>query len=106
MKIIIIQTTTNDIKVAQTISDQMVKYNISPCVQIIPNILSSYINDILIQNDNEILIMIKTIPRLELDCKNIIVKYHNYKIPEIIKIKADILNEEYKDWFLSNLKKK
>ena len=42
MKIKIIQTTTDSIKTAESISEILVKNNLSPCVQIIPNIKSVY----------------------------------------------------------------
>ena len=104
MKISIIKTTTNKKEISKTIANELVEKQLSPCVQIISNVKSTYIYENKIHTDSELLIMIKTINKYEIDCKNIIMKYHNYIVPEIIITKADILNDEYKEWFSQNLK--
>ena len=48
------------------------------------------------------MLFIKTIPDNLEDCKKIILKYHNYDVPEIIVTNGEILNDEYWDWFIDN----
>ena len=38
-------------------------------------------------------------------CMEIIIKHHNYDIPEVIEVDATILNRNYYNWFIDNLKK-
>ena len=80
MKIKIIQTTTDSIKTAELISELLVNNNSSPCVQIISNVKSVYCWKNKFEKSNEILLLIKTIPEKIQQCKDIILKHHNYDI--------------------------
>ena len=100
MKIKIIQTTTDSIKIAKSISEILVKNNISPCVQIILNINSVYQWKDRVENSSEILLLIKTIPENVQKCKDIILKHHHYDTPELIVIDGYILEDDYQTWFI------
>ena len=102
MKIKIIQTTTDSIKIAESISKVLVNNNASPCVQIISNVKSVYRWKNKLEQSSEILLLIKTIPENVQKCKNIILKHHNYDTPEIIVTDGEILLDEYSDWFREN----
>ena len=102
MEIKIIITSTDSDKTANDIAKYLVKNNISPCVQIISNIKSIYKWNDQLKKTDEILLIIKTIPEKVLDCKKIILKYHNYDVPELIATNGEILNDEYMDWFIDN----
>ena len=102
MKIKIIITTTDSNKTANVISEYLVKDNLSPCVQMIPNIQSVYNWKGKVDRTDEILLLIKTIPEKVDDCKKLILKYHNYNVPEIVVTNGKILNDEYSNWFIDN----
>ena len=102
MKIKIIITTTNSDITANAIADYLVKDNLSPCVQITTNIHSVYKWKGKLDKSDEILLLIKTIPENVENCKKLILKYHNYDVPEIVVTNGEILNDEYKDWFINN----
>ena len=102
MKIKILKTTTNEKKVAMLIFNELVRMKFAACVQIIPNLTSTYIYDKKIQNETEYLILIKTSIMNLLKCKELILKYHNYDVPEIIQLDAKILHNDYGKWFNDN----
>ena len=102
MKIKIIQTTIDSIKIAESISEILVKNNISPCVQIISNVKSVYQWKDKVEHSSEILLLIKTIPENVQKCKNIILKHHNYDVPELIVMDGYILEVDYQDWFIEH----
>ena len=102
MEIKIIITTTNSDITANDIAKYLVKYNLSPCVQISSNINSVYKWKDQLEKSDEILLLIKTIPEKVQDCKKMILKCHNYDVPEIVVTKGEILNDEYRDWFIDN----
>ena len=102
MKIKIINTTTDSHKTANIIAEFLVKNNLSPCVQIAPNIQSVYKWKGELDKSDEIILHIKTIPEKVQDCKDLILKYHNYDVPEIIVTKGEILNDKYRAWFTEN----
>ena len=105
MKIKIIQTTIDSIKIAKSISELLVKNNLSPCVQIIPNIKSVYQWKDKVEHSSEILLLIKTIPENVQKCKNIILKHHNYDVPELIVMDGYILEDDYQAWFIEHCRK-
>ena len=105
MKIKIIQTTIDSIKTAKSISEILVKNNISPCVQIISNVKSLYQWKDKVEHSSEILLLIKTIPENVQKCKNIILKHHNYDTPELIVMDGYILEDDYQAWFIERCRK-
>jgi len=102
MKIKIIITATNSEKTANYIAECLISDNLSPCVQITPNIKSAYTWKGEIEKSGELLLLIKTIPDKVQDCKKLILEHHNYDVPEIIVTNGEILNDEYRKWFNEN----
>ena len=102
MKIKIIQTTIDSIKTAESISEILVKNNISPCVQIFPNVKSVYQWKDTVEHSSEILLLIKTIPENVQKCKDTILKRHNYDTPELIVMDGHILEDDYQAWFIEH----
>ena len=103
MKIKIIITTTDSKIIADKISNELVNNNLSSCVQIINNINSTYTWKNKIVNDLEFLLFIKTsVDKIEI-CRKVIEEIHNYDIPELICIDAEIISNIYKDWFLKKI---
>ena len=100
MKIKTIITTIDSYKTANDIAEYLVKDNLSPCVHIKPNIQSIYKWKDKLTKSVEIILLIKTIPNKVQACKKLILKYHNYEVPELVVIDSNILNDQYKDWFL------
>ena len=97
-----IYTTTDSNKIADKIAEMLVQDNQSPCVQIIPDIHSTYKWKDKLEKSSEILLVIKTISGKVQLCKNIILQHHNYEVPELVVIEGEILSDEYRDWFIEN----
>ena len=106
MKINIIITTTDSEKTAHDIAKYLVKDHLSPCVQIVPKIQSVYKWKGELDKSGEILLLIKTISENVQVCKKLILKYHNYDVPELIVTNGGILYAEYRDWFIDNIQGK
>ena len=102
MKIKIIITTTDSNKTANNIAELLVSKKLSPCVQIIPNIQSIYLWKGNLEKSTEIILTIKTIPDKVQECKEVILKHHNYDIPELIITNGEILLDDFRDWFQKN----
>ena len=96
---VIIETTTNDIKIANLISKTLLDKQLSPCVQTIKNVISSYLWKNKVLTDNEIILRIKANSNNYDEITNIIKTLHNYDNPELISYKFNILLNEYKTWF-------
>ena len=103
---IIISTTTDNKNVADSIAKKVLDLNLSPCVQIYPDIESTYIWDNNLKKTKEFIIQIKTIDK-NLDLiVNIIKDTHNYTVPEIMSHRINLHNTEYEKWFITNSKGK
>jgi uncharacterized protein involved in tolerance to divalent cations len=94
----IIETTTNNFKIAEKIANSLIKNKYSKCIQILKNEKSIYewINSI--QSAEEYLLRIKVNSKFKNDVVELISNKTNYKVPEIISYKIDILNKEYGEW--------
>ena len=101
MNIKLILTTTDTKNNAQKIAKALVQQNISPCVQILPQSTSIYNWKGAIEESREYIVLIKILKEKEKLCKDIIIKMHNYQIPEIIELEGKILNDKYAYWFNS-----
>jgi len=82
----------------QKIARILVESKLAACVNIIKNIFSIYRWKGEIQNDNEHLLLIKTI---EVNCESLIQKVneiHSYSVPECIAFKIEKGSETYLKW--------
>ena len=102
---ILIQTTSDSKKTLSKIGRLLLTKKLSACIHITDSgIESSYIWDDSITTEHEYQLTIKTDEKNRLDIVNLIKERHNYDVPEIIEIKADILNNDYHKWFNKSLK--
>ena len=96
---ITIITTTNSEFNAKFIANSLIETKLAACVQLIPKVTSTFKWKNSINQEEEFLILIKTINTLKKDVQKIIEKNHTYETPEIISFSFDILNDNYKKWF-------
>jgi len=96
-------TSSDNKKILQLIGNELLALNLSPCIHISDKTESVYRWQNKIQNSTEYILTVKTIKKNTFKCCNIINEYHNYKIPEIVEVDFNILNDNYKDWFNENL---
>ena len=100
----IILTTTDSKEVAKIISDEILINKLSPCVQILAPVESSFIWKGKIERNKEFLVQIKTLKTNVESIKEIIKIKHNYKIPEIVSLNINLLDSKYRKWFKDNIK--
>ena len=90
--------TVPNIDEGQKIARILVENKLAACVNIINNIFSIYRWKGEIQNDNEHLLLIKTI---EVNCESLIQKVneiHSYETPECIGFQIEKGSEKYLNW--------
>ena len=103
MSYIEICTTTDNEKIALTIKDFLLSKKLSPCIQIIPNIDSSYVWNDKNVTSKEFLVKIKTTKKHKTKIINKIKEIHNFDIPEIISYDISIESQEYEKWLKQNM---
>ena len=96
MSFIIVYVTHPNEDSAKQLSDVLLSEKLIACSNTFP-IQSSYWWQGQIQDDHEVVTLLKSTQDLWLKLQNRIIELHSYEVPCIIKIEAEA-NEEYEDW--------
>ncbi len=102
-KYITVFCTVPDETTATTIARKLVEAQLAACCNIVPGLRSIYTWKGEIQDDRELLLIIKSkasvFPRLEAKIKSL----HPYEVPEILAIPVDSGNDAYLTWLDENV---
>jgi len=90
-------------KLAKNLAELVLNQKLAACVQF-SKIESAYFWEGKLQNDQEILVRIKTKNSLFLKVEKIIKKHHSYEIPQIISTQINQGSDEYLQWIESSTK--
>ena len=96
-KIFIILTTFSSKKEAEKIAKILIEENLALCVQISSKISSFYNWQKKLCCDNEYVLSAKCYSKNKSNLAKRIKSLHSYKIPQLLAIKSECLNEEYFD---------
>jgi periplasmic divalent cation tolerance protein len=87
-----------DEAVARGIAEALVAENLAACVNRVANVRSSYIWDGRLQDDSEILLIIKTTADRLAALRARVLELHPYELPELVATTAIGGNEPYLEW--------
>jgi len=96
----IILTTVGSEEQAITIAEELVHKNLSACVNIIPAVRSIYFWKDEVCNDEELLLIIKSIPGKFEEIHATIRELHSYDLPECIAVDLEHGCPDYLDWIV------
>ena len=91
-------TTVNPEREARELASRIVKERLAACVQIVPKIESIYFWDGKVHDDQEYLLLIKTLEARVGDLKAFLEKHHSYEVPEILGVPVIEGSKEYLQW--------
>lgn len=99
MDYLIIQTSTDSLSTAKSISKEILETNLSPCVHIInaPNVFYKWEGKTI--STKEYILQVKSNNRLKKKTISLIKKLHNYNNPELFSKKINLESDEYEKWF-------
>ena len=102
-QVIVALSTCPDEVTARQIAETFVRERLAGCINRVSQVRSSYIWDGAVQDEPEILLIIKStaerLPELERRLKEL----HPYDLPEFIVTRLDGGNEPYLDWIRRNV---
>lgn len=101
---ILILVYCQDYREAEKIGKELVSIKLSACTNIIGGIHSIYRFKGKVEEADEVLLVIKTVPRLRAQVIAKIKKLHSYELPDILTIKIDKTTPAISRWLSSELK--
>lgn len=94
----IVYVTIPDMNSAQILAHKIIDTNLAACVNIIPQLTSIYKWEGKINEDSELLMMIKTSTDKVDQLSKFVRENHSYSVPEVISIKIENGNADYLNW--------
>uniref|UniRef100_A0A914CYP5 G-protein coupled receptors family 1 profile domain-containing protein n=2 Tax=Acrobeloides nanus TaxID=290746 RepID=A0A914CYP5_9BILA len=94
----VVYVTVPSIEVGKKIAHEVVKSRLAACVNIVPGVTSIYEWKGKLEEDNELLLIIKTKSDQLENLKSSIVKIHPYEVPEFISLPIETGSDPYLKW--------
>jgi periplasmic divalent cation tolerance protein len=95
---IIVLTTVPNAEEGENLARKIVKARFAACVQVLPKVKSFYFWEGKIQNDEERLLLIKTLQSKFATLSEFIRSNHSYETPEIVAVTASDADKDYLNW--------
>jgi periplasmic divalent cation tolerance protein len=105
-QVILALTTCPDEASAQALAAALVQERLATCVNRISGVRSTYFWDARLQDEAEILLIIKTTAGRLDDLRTRLTALHPYELPELLAIDVAGGNERYLDWVRMGVRRK
>lgn len=98
--------TVPNMEVAKKIASGLVSHKLAACVNIIPHVTSVYEWEGKINEDSELILMIKSQESLFSELEKFVKENHPYSVPEVIGLPIQQGSQSYLDWIAQVTAKK
>lgn len=99
----IVLTTVDDTDRATALARSLVEEQLAACVNIVPGIRSIYLWHNEIEDEAELLLVIKTTAGLVDALRSRLADLHPYEVPEIVVIEPESVSIPYLNWVMESL---
>ena len=93
-----LHVTMPDSEQAASLARTLVDEGLAACVNIVPGVTSVYVWEGRLQEDSEVLCLVKTRPAVFDRIRQRILELHPYEVPEILAFTVDDGSPAYLDW--------
>jgi periplasmic divalent cation tolerance protein len=100
---IVVLSTCASLEEAQRMARELVEKRLAACVNIIPGIRSVYHWKEAIEEEEEVLLLIKTSRALLQELRDGIERLHSYEVPEVVALQVVDGSERYLAWMTREL---
>ena len=97
---ILVITTLSSADAAAEIARKLVGEKLAACANLVPAVRSIYRWEGKVQDENEVLVLIKTQQRHYERLKARLLELHPYEVPEVIALPVERGHQAYLDWIL------
>jgi periplasmic divalent cation tolerance protein len=103
-QVIVALSTCPDEATARAIAKTLITERLATCVNRLPGVTSTYFWDGRLQEDAEILLIIKTTAARQAELASRLKALHPYELPELVVLPVSGGNEQYLQWVRSGVK--
>jgi len=96
-------TTCGSPEEAARLAQELVSRRLAACVNVVPGVRSFYWWDNRVQEDNEVLLIIKTRVELLSQLEAVLKELHSYEVPEFVVLPIVEGSSAYLDWIDANI---
>ena len=100
-ELIVVLTTVSDIEKAKLLAHQIIDQQMAACCNIVPGISSIYRWQGELCDEQECLLVMKTIKNRYLDLDEFVREHHPYEVPELLALPVSTCFEEYLSWVVN-----
>ncbi|UAA38343.1 divalent-cation tolerance protein CutA [Paraneptunicella aestuarii] len=100
----VILCTCPNMSVARDIAYRAVKSQLAACVNIVPGVVSVYMWEGTVQQDQECQVIVKTKKSVEKELRESMFELHSYDLPEWVVLDISHASEDYADWIRKSVK--
>jgi periplasmic divalent cation tolerance protein len=97
-----VHVTMPDAETARRIGRTLVEERLAACVNVVPGVVSIYSWKGSIQEDDEVLCLLKTSPERFPELRARLLELHPYDVPEVLGFSVDDGSAAYLDWVRQN----
>ena len=97
---VLVLTTLPNSEAAAELANRLVSEKLAACANILPALRSIYRWQGKVQDENEVLVLLKTQARHYESLKSRILALHPYDLPEVIAIPVERGHQAYLDWIV------
>jgi periplasmic divalent cation tolerance protein len=96
--VVVVLTTVATEEAAERLAQELVERRLAACVNVLPQVRSIYRWQGAVQDDRELLLLVKTTRERRDETMRAIAELHPYDVPEVVALDADAVSGPYASW--------